>query len=391
MRRRISAHVLLLVTLAYIGHAQPQSEMVIGTMHDIESELLSETRAYWVSLPDSYHQATHSYKTYPLLIVLDGQAHFRSVAGMLHFMSTSRNGSQRVPEMIVVGVISTNRERDFTPDKIVTRRQNDTGGGDQFLGFLETELIPILKDTYRLAPYNVLMGHSLGGLLASHAYMKAETVFDAFLAIDPSFGTWDAATMDQKIEAMTNASHNRFLYIATANWGTRNLRNRDRHVRFYEALHRSAGAELFRAKHTYFEDENHGSVPMIAFYDGFSTLFEGYGLTYRDVASPEQLDAHYKVISKRLSYDFPPPEALVNRIGYQLLRQDEEVQKKMALSYFELNARNFPASFNVFDSLGEAYAVLGDTSNAIENYRRSLSLNPQNEHARSQLDTLTEQ
>ena len=37
-----------------------------------------------------------------------------------------------------------------------------------------------------------------------------------------------------------------------------------------------------------------------------------------------------------------------------------------------------PESFNVYDSLGEAYAVQGDRALAIKNYERSIELNPRN-------------
>jgi predicted alpha/beta superfamily hydrolase len=388
MRMRIPISLFLLFALTHPGYAQSANEIVIGSKHSVYSEVLGESRDYWVSLPDSYGLESESHKTYPILVVLDGRSLFRPISGTLSFMSASRNGSRRVPEMIVVGIPSTNRERDFTPDKIVTRRENDTGGGDRFLGFLENELLPVLRGAYRTSPYSMLVGHSLGGLLATHAYLKSESTFNAFIAIDPSFGSWDADTMDPKIDAITGQSFDRFLYLATANWGARNLRNRDRHVRFYEALHRRVGGGQFRARLEYFEDENHGSVPLIAFYNGMSEIFQGYGMSYRDVTSLEQLTSHYHAISERLSHDFQPPEELVNRVGYQMLRSDDSEQKAAALELFELNATNHSGSFNVFDSLGEAYASLGQKAKAIESYRRSLEINPGNENAKDQLELL---
>ena len=62
-----------------------------------------------------------------------------------------------------------------------------------------------------------MFGHSLGGLLATHSYMKEDTVFNTFIAVDPSFGIWDAETMDVKLQVVTEKSFKRFLYIATAN------------------------------------------------------------------------------------------------------------------------------------------------------------------------------
>ena len=383
--------MVCLLTWTQLGYSQVAIDPAAGTHYSIYSELLGETREYWVSLPDSYDLESESHTTYPLLIVLDGRSLFRPVSAMHGFMSTGRSGSRRVPEMIVVGIASTNRERDFTPDKIVTRRENATGGGDIFLGFLETELLPVLHDSYRSSSFSVLLGHSLGGLLAIHAYMKANTTFNAFIAIDPSFGNWNADTMDLKVEAITDASFDRFLYIASANWGSRNLRNRDRHVRFYESLHARSAPRQFRARYEYFENENHGSVPLIAFHNGMSSLFEGYGMTFRDVTSAEQLTTHYEIISDRLSHDFKPPEELVNRAAYQMLRQDDDTQKAAAIALFELNASNHPMSFNAFDSLGEAYHAVGDIKKAIASYQRSLALHAGNENARNQLDILEAQ
>lgn len=359
--------------------AQDDNPIVIGTKHVLHSEILDEDRAYWVSLPESYEKTS----SYPVLIVLDGHAHFRSITGMVNYMSAGYNGNRRIPEMIVVAIQNVNRNRDYTPDKIITRRPNDFGGGDQFLRFLEEELIPKLDQEYSTVPYRILYGHSLGGLLATHAYLKEKTLFNSFIAVDPSFGSWDAATMDEKLEAVTDQSFNRYIYFATANWGKRNFKNRNRHVRLYEALNSKCKVE-FPAKLEYFEEENHGSVPVIAFHNGISSIFAGYGVSYRDIKDKEQLIQHFQTLSQRLSWDFNPPETLVNRIAYSMLRSDQS----KALEFFILNTQNYPNSFNAFDSLGEAYEAVKDQEKAIQNYKKSLALNPNNENARGRLEAL---
>ena len=49
----------------------------------------------------------------------------------------------------------------------------------------------------------------------------------------------------------------------------------------------------------------------------------------------------------------------------------------------------FPESFNPYDSLGEAYMTAGETEMAIQNYAKSLELNPENTNAVRQLMRLT--
>ena len=72
----------------------------------------------------------------------------------------------------------------------------------------------------------------------------------------------------------------------------------------------------------------------------------------------------------------------INDLGYRYLQANKH---GMALEVFGYNVRAFPDSWNVYDSLGEAYLKKGDKAKAIENYRRSLKLNPDNSGARAAL------
>ncbi|MFI5106919.1 MAG: amidohydrolase family protein [Terriglobales bacterium] len=69
------------------------------------------------------------------------------------------------------------------------------------------------------------------------------------------------------------------------------------------------------------------------------------------------------------------PESFVNALGYQMINA-----KKLedAITVFVFNTEQHPNSWNVYDSLGEAYAARGRYDLAVVNYRRSLALNPKN-------------
>ena len=365
-------------------NAQKKETIEIGKVNSIQSTILSEEREYWISLPESYDDTLNSYKKYPIVIVLDGKVHFKSSVGVIQFMSGAINGYRQLPEMIVVGIMNINRRRDFTPDKVITKRKNNTGGGDKFLAFLEQELIPKIDKDYRTIPYRILFGHSLGGLLTAHAYLQENSAFNSFISIDPSFGTWTDNIMDGKIELVKEKVFTRPIYIATANWDKRNIRNRDRHVRFYESLN-SKYKDKYRGKIEYFENENHGTLPLPAFYNGISFIFKDYYYPYRSATNRTELVNHFKEISQRLSYKFLPPEELVNRIGYNKLRSRNEDEKKMALEFFKLNVENYPASYNAYDSLGEIELAFGSKEKALKHFEKSLALNPNNENARNMI------
>lgn len=383
----ISTLVVSLLSLT-ASTAQSPEEIVIGTKHSITSEILSEERAYWISLPNSYNNDELSDKKYPIVIVLDGNVHFHSLAAMVNARSTGNSDKREMPEMIVVALLNVNRERDFTPDKIITKRENQTGGGDQFLAFIEQELIPSIERDYRTAPYRLLIGHSLAGLFTTHAYLKANSPFHAFVAIDPSFGTWEEEVIDAKTNGLAASVFNRPFYLATANWGEeRNAKNRNRHRQFMEALHAKSKSTC-NATQQYYPDKNHSTVPIPAIYDGLSFIFEGYHQSYRELSDVDELLQAYEALSLRNSFDFFPPEEVVNRIGFRFLRNNEIAEKKKALSFFQLNAENYPTSYRVFDSLGEAYYQMGKKKEALESFGKSLALNPGNDNAREMIERM---
>ena len=71
-------------------------------------------------------------------------------------------------------------------------------------------------------------------------------------------------------------------------------------------------------------------------------------------------------------------EAEMNQLGYRYL---QEGKIKEAVTLFNLNVISYPGSWNVYDSLGEALLMDGQTEQAIKNYEKSLGLNPGNENA----------
>jgi CubicO group peptidase (beta-lactamase class C family) len=82
---------------------------------------------------------------------------------------------------------------------------------------------------------------------------------------------------------------------------------------------------------------------------------------------------------------FRLPEGDVNAWGYRLV---EDGHIRDAIEIFKLNAEMYPSSGNTYDSLAAAYESAGDKTLAIQNYRRSLDLDPKNAHAVERLKAL---
>lgn len=80
-------------------------------------------------------------------------------------------------------------------------------------------------------------------------------------------------------------------------------------------------------------------------------------------------------------------ENTLNNLGYLLL---QAVQVPAAITVFQRNVQEYPQSWNVYDSLGEAYMDAGQKYLAISNYEKSMQLNPKNENGIQKLKQLKE-
>lgn len=111
----------------------------------------------------------------------------------------------------------------------------------------------------------------------------------------------------------------------------------------------------------------------------------------RELRGLVKRNGEWKIVSaatENVSSFGASPGAIENRlngVGYSLLGGKKVAD---AIEVFKLNVRLFPNSWNVYDSLGEAYAAAGDTKLAIENYEKSVALNPKNDGGKAALAKL---
>jgi tetratricopeptide (TPR) repeat protein len=78
-------------------------------------------------------------------------------------------------------------------------------------------------------------------------------------------------------------------------------------------------------------------------------------------------------------------EGRLNNLGYELLGQKNY---PAAIAVFKLNVELYPKSANTYDSLGEAYMLNGDRELAIQNYQRSIEMDPGNKNGAEMLKKL---
>ncbi|OYX28739.1 MAG: hypothetical protein B7Z06_00755, partial [Flavobacteriales bacterium 32-35-8] len=339
------------------------NQIVIGQIDTLYSDILKENREIWVHIPKS---ATKNQSKYPVLYLLDGDAHFYSVTGMIEQLSTV-NGNTVSPEMVVIGIINTDRTRDLTP----THMNGTSGGGEKFLNFVERELIPYIEKTYPVIDYKTFVGHSLGGLTVIDALIERPELFNNYVAIDPSLW-WDNQELLKRANKIlsNNTFEGKSLYVALAN----NLPN---NMRFDEVINDTTKdtegtrsiIQFVRTTESlknnrlnfdwkYYENENHGLVPIIAEYDALRFLFQWNVLELNQLNQfypPNNapfndllnlIDSHFKNVSNHFGYEIYPPEWLIIDLGKEFLNNQEP---EKAYKLFKLNLQNFPNSSNAYD------------------------------------------
>lgn len=133
---------------------------------------------------------------------------------------------------------------------------------------------------------------------------------------------------------------------------------------------------------------NTGGAPLNQMTDAIAAILydKSYDLPKKSVAysladmiDKEGLPAalkYYNGIKDSVGYYLDERE--MNRTGYEFLQSGKH---KEAAAIFKLNTQAFPKSANVYDSYGEALMALGNKTEAIENYKQSVKLNPGNEDA----------
>jgi predicted alpha/beta superfamily hydrolase len=410
MKKLLLPLLLIFCFFSTYSYAQTDDKIVLGKNDKIYSKILNEERKVMVYVPNS-GMDIYTKKRYPVVYLLDGDAHFYSVVGMIQQLS-SVNGNTICPEMIVVGIPNTNRTRDLTPTHVDadlpymdSTSSKPSGGGEKFMAFIEKELMPHIDSLYPTQPYKMLIGHSFGGLTVMNALINHTNLFNAYVAIDPSMW-WDKMRfLKTTTKALTDKKYaGVYLYLGIANTMSEGMTTArlskdtspdNNHIRSIFELDKYLKANKqnqLKYKSKYYDTDDHSSVPLITEYDALHFIFSYYtmklsGKDYSDstAALVNKYQKHFDLVSKEFGYQVKPDENLINGMGYQALGQ-KHYQK--AESFFKMNVANYPESFNVYDSYGDYFVAKKDTTNAIEQFKKTLEIK-ENAETRQKLEGLT--
>lgn len=400
--RLISVFILLTGMAASSPRACAQvdstTNVKIADVVVLHSKILNEDRRLYIYTPATVSSAGAPAGPYPVMYLLDGEYQIQLVAGLVDYLSRSQ---RELPPMMVIGIDNNHydRERDLTPthsDKADPVSKPDTsptavtrtsGGGENFLRFVREEVMPYVEQHYSTAPFKVISGHSLGGLLSLYSLVSHPDMFNAYIAISPSVW-WDDGALLREAEAKTlaNAYKNKYLFLSISSEGGEFYKDIQDLNSLLQARSSLSGLSY---KYAYYPEENHGSGPARAEYDALKFIFAGFFPSPKD-ASATLIKEYDERFLSRFGYAAPPlDEGTLIGFAYDELEDPNKVGD--AIELFKMAVKYYPGSSNAFDSLGDGYAKAGNRSLAIDAYRHAIELHSSDytDVSKSKLDALT--
>lgn len=368
----------------------------LGEVVTMHSDILNEDRRILIYTPKD---SVNPEKKYPVIYVLDADNHFAQMVEYSKYLS--RQNVFVLPPLIVVGITNTDRSRDLTPshsnvdysgkpDTSANSPYKNSGGNEHFFQFIQKELMPYVISNYKTQPYRIFAGHSFGALTTINCLINYPDMFDAYIAVSPSFW-WDQKFLlklaDKKLKAGSTLS--KTLFFSDGNEDSSSPGSPfHTNVLKFDSLLKKRNIKGLDFEYIPYPVESHMTVPIKSYYDGLRFIYRQWTppAVSGEEISPEIVMKHYKGLSQRFGYSILPDEAYVNDWAQWLVKNPATLNNGIRL--LEMNTINYPSSSIAFATLGAAYAVKGDRQNAIASYKKASELNPASNDVKLRLQEL---
>jgi uncharacterized protein len=181
----------------------------------ISSKGLKEKREILISLPESYQK--NSKKTYPLLVLLDGDYLIAPFQGALSY----GNFWDDLPEMIIVG-ISQNKNNERFDDCTVDKETGlPDGKGSSFFEFIGGEVVPYMESKYGFSSFKAIAGHDVTAGFINYFLYKDNPIFNGYISISPELSKDMEINIPTRLSSMPK---NIFYYLSVADGDVKKMK-----------------------------------------------------------------------------------------------------------------------------------------------------------------------
>jgi predicted alpha/beta superfamily hydrolase len=379
--RAIVISVLLVLPILAVSPLFGSGESSAVREISLRSEILGEERKLLVRLPRDYEVVETRY---PVLFLLDAEWHFNIAAADVEMLSEcSYVKVHPIPQLIVVGLVNVDRNRDFTPTNCPEfngMRFPTSGGAKRFRRFLIEEALPAIDRSYRTEPYRILAGWSLGGLFTIDTLLSDTPAFDAYLAISPSLW-WDGGLTLKKLAAEPARKGLADAKQLTVTLGRAEketlVANSTNEFMSHLSVHPLAN---LKSEQVPIEGLGHNYSPKMAYFMGLATIFADWNLPSETLdRGLAAIDAYYASLTARYHFNVPVPEDVYGNLGWKLFEAGSNDESG---EVFRTWVERHPQSALAVASLGAFYRESGAREKAIALLRRAVELEQKSDNPR---------
>jgi len=361
MKRNYSTNCyILLTTLIFglctsTGYAQKAGDdIVIGKYEMIHSKILNEDRTLLIHLPRQYEKSTIDY---PVLYLLYGNhvtTYFTEAVTILDGLGPIG----RIPEMILIGIMNTDRYRDLLPQ----RDDGSPTGIKAFIQFLDEELFPFIEKNYRTKDYRIIMGPQAGANFTLYTLFEHPDMFDACIINNPFRWRGGRDMIIQTAQSFfnKNKNFNKFLFITYDDSDPLAVEGIEYIERFSEIVkNNTRDFDLILN----FIQGNDEFLQPLGLKKGLKTLFNDY--PFPENMKVETLDdilAYYQRLSQQYGFDVDAPELVLTHYGADHLMETGRIDEAMTI--LKYNMKKHPQAANAYWRMANIDLRAGNLENA---------------------------
>ncbi|MBC3845458.1 esterase [Winogradskyella echinorum] len=335
----------------------------------IDSYKLEGERELKIQLPRNYDP--EDKRTYPLIIVLDGDYLFEPVAGNIDYQAYWED----IPDCIVVGIKQGNtREDDFFYDDESFFPAHD---GAAFYEFMAAELLPFIEDNYKASDFRIIVGHDLGANFINYYLFKDVPLFRSYIALSPDLAPEMMNRLKQRLSVLNRET---FYYMATADADVKSLRTS---IIKNDSIIKTIDNDKLFYKFDDFEDANHYSLVGRGIPKALNEIFAFYkpinGKEYTEQLLTSESTPYDYLIKKYedIEYFYGFEKKLIEndiRAIAAACKSKDDLESLEKLS--KLVKKEFPESMLSAYYLGMYHEKEGNIKKALQRYKSGLLLEP---------------
>jgi len=334
-------------------------DIVIGKYRKLHSSVTNEDRTLLVCLPRSYNDSILSY---PVVYLLYGQ---NTSAYLLPTITASDmlSASGVIPEMIIIGVASAERYRDYSSIA--------DGYIENTVKFFRDELFTFVERNYRTTDYRIVIGPQAGAVFSFYTLLKHPDLFNAYILENPF--VWQNRELLYQMTTNTFSGTmrlNRFLFIKDEK--DSRPESLETAGQFSDWL-KSNTPEGFRFHYCLEEPSGYFVTPVPA-KEGLQKLFEHYALPADlKVEKVEDIIECYRKKGNEFGSVFNVPEHVLTMECDKLMEAGKH-NEQAALLHYMLSV--YPRSLNAMLRMGDLKRTQGEYQSAIAYYDKFLNIMP---------------